>query len=224
MKQFLIAAFLLFSITLFGQQPGAYYSLKSNFSIGAEYESLRFNGGNVLYSPGGGIGLEFEYGYYLANNFGFGIKAGYQQMISYHYFNQVGSFTTKTSAFFNRKTIAPFAEVLLYHNPEKIINALRLNGGYSLNFSGDLRRTEDSFELDTYEYDNPGGFFANLTASVDVGSLFSSDPEKGASNLILGLGYHNVKFTKTNIEETGNNLTDFNGTGIEFILGFRKKI
>lgn len=224
MKQFSLPVFLLFSITLFGQQPGSFYSLKSNFSVGFEYQSLRFNGSDVLYSPGGGIGLEFEYGYYLANNFGFGLKAGYQQMISYHYFNQVGSFKTKTSAFFNRKTIAPFAEVLLYHNPEKTINALRLNGGYSLNFSGDLRRTENNLGLESYEYDNPDGFFANLTASVDVGSLFSKDPEKGASNLILGLGYHNVSFTKTNIEETGANLNDFNGTGIEFILGFRKKI
>lgn len=224
MKQVLYPIFLLFSTALFAQQPGAFYAVKTNISVGADYQSLRFNGNSVFYSPGGGIGAEFEYGYYLTNRFGLGIKGGYQQMISYHYINQVGVFSTKTSAFFNRKTLAPFGEFLIFNKPGEWFNALRINGGYSLNFSGTLRRIENDTRLQDFEYDDPAGLFLNLTASVNLGKLLSTDAKLLNSNLLFGLGWHKMEYRKTNTESTGQDLERLNGTGIELILGFRKRI
>ena len=54
-----------------------------NLGIGASYESLDYNGAQVMYSPGGGMGLEAGLGYELLKNLDGYLTAGFQNSISW---------------------------------------------------------------------------------------------------------------------------------------------
>ena len=67
-----------------------------------DYQSLNFNGADILYSPGGGMGLEGGIQLKITKNFYTSISVGYQRHLAFQSENVYGV-SNKTSFNFNRK-------------------------------------------------------------------------------------------------------------------------
>lgn len=175
-KQQLLNAlfFAILCISSSNAQKRLELSLRTNLGIGAKYETLQFDNadsyGELIYSPGGGIGLELGVGYLLKDHLLTYGAVGYQQNIALQYHSSNYGGTDKTSFFFN-KTSLQVGTNYRFKFREKGKFGMLLGGGGSFNLPGKMSITELNFHYGDVTFKPALGLHAETGVFIELKKL-----------------------------------------------------
>ncbi|WP_224995625.1 outer membrane beta-barrel protein [Cesiribacter sp. SM1] len=188
-----------------------------NVGFGAQYESLDYSGDQVVYSPGGGMGLEAGLGYELIKRLDAYATLGFQKNLALQY-ESVNGTSNKTSASFGRGYFTAGLNKL-FKTSDGVLNGIILGAGLNYNFPGKLKLTENSHDMGEWTYTNALGYQVEAKLRLKFTDTFSMDP---------GFRYRNIYFE---YEPTANsawpapaNMNRLNATGVDLSLTLVKRI
>ncbi|WP_165784609.1 hypothetical protein [Solitalea longa] len=186
---------------------------KINIGIGANYNSIDYDGGDVFYSPGGGMGIELGLGYHATENLVPYLTLGYQQNIAIQYISSNGE-SLESSVFFNRTSF--FAGANYDYMPWKsALKGIRFGGGINYNFPGKMKITENNSTYSDLSYDSSLGYNADVAFIVAIKSI----------KLLPGIRYRNMSFSASNSADRyllPSHLKTLNGSGVDLTISFVK--
>lgn len=157
---------------------------------------------DVVYSLGGGAGVQLEYGYYVKDRLSLALNLTYQQVFA-GYYNNVNGDVDQNYVSFNRKSIVAKVGYSLRKNTESIFEEFVVGGGVSYNIPGTYCRVTNVGEYEE-EYDNTVGYLVNADF------IFNLSRSRHLK-LISGVAYRNIEYSPT-----------ANGSGVDFTFGLRK--
>lgn len=177
-----------------------------NLGIGARYGSLDYQGSSVLFSPGGGSGLEAGLHYGFLENTTAVATAGFQYGIAYQYQNTNG-LENKTSFSFGRGFLSLGVNQLIpLSDRDRGFRGMIVGAGTTYWIPGSLSLTENNTDLGTVSYSNIMGYYAEVKVCLALGDYFSLQPGIRYRNVTFkasdyskgGLGSLNPEFARTN--------------------------
>ncbi len=217
-----LVVILSFIVSLsFSQESHPSYIQANVFgSVGSEsyfleYEPINTTVQGVYYSPGGGFGLQAEYGYAILKYVTVGFNVSYRQMFVFQGEANSETGSNKTSASMSYLSVNPKVDFILYNKPEKTFTRVLVGVGPTYNLSGDLKRTENDQKYQPIEYDNIWGFEMHLAAEI---AAFSNKQTR----FFVGLMYHNEELYSSQLSDTEEELMQVSGNGTSFVVGVRK--
>ena len=219
MPKQLLSLFIFLATIQFGvSQP--YLVARGNLSIGAEYETLDYSGGDILYSPAGGMGFEVGLQSRLAKNLFLQSTLGYQLNLALQAesFNGV---TNRSSFSFNRKFInVGLLTRFLIPEDIAVFEGFTLGSGVHFSFPGKLTRIENEEQLGSSRYKSNIGYYIDLGVRLRMSENVLLEP---------GIRYRRVQhdgksFTEGPIETLPVALQNLNCNGVELGLTLIKTI
>ncbi|AHM63325.1 hypothetical protein D770_25400 [Flammeovirgaceae bacterium 311] len=188
-----------------------------NLGIGAQYDWLDYNGNQVAYSPGGGMGLEAGLGYELLKNLDAYATLGFQKNLALQY-ESMNGVSNKTSASFGRGYFtAGFNK--LFKTSDGVFNGIILGAGLNYNLPGKLKLTENNQSMGEWAYGNALGYQVEAKFKLKFTESFSLDP---------GLRYRNIRFEN---EQSANSawptlpyMNRLNATGVDLSVALVKRL
>ena len=214
----LLLSFLCF-IAEAGYSQDLKLLLRLNRSFGFNYEQLNYYGGNaILYSPGGGGGIEIGLARKLGPNTDIYGSLAYQQNLALQYTNINGQ-SQKSSFLFNRKT----ASLGLNHSfilSERWLRGFVLGGGLSYNFPGKLKIIEEDIEYGAIGYSSNPGYHADVKLIFELTEGLRLNP---------GLRYRNTLFFANSYEKgpisaLPEKFRDLQASGVELSVTLLKEL
>ena len=188
-----------------------------NLSIGTEYKELDYAGGTLLYSTGGGIGLEAGLKLNLAKKFFIQTGLAYQL----HLALQSESFNgiSNTSRFnFNRKSIN-LGTYRGFSLNDKLAHEFILGVGANLNIPGKLTRIENDESLGSIEYDPSFGLYAEVGFKIPISNITLMPNFRYRI-----LGFSARRFSDGHITQLPDYLRETNSNGFELGLTITPKM
>lgn len=211
---FLISIFM--SIYSYGQK--VQLAGRVNNGLGFDYRYVDYYGGQVGFSPGGGIGVELGANTEIFKNLHLLTTIGYQLNLGLQYENINGT-STKSSLKFDRKFIS-IGMVKVFELENTFLSGITVGAGANLNFPGKFKRTENNQKLGSISFDPSLGYYAELGFQIGlIESIY----------LYPNLRYRNLNFKANSYSEGSlNNLPvrmqTLNANGIEFGLTIVKRL
>ena len=189
-----------------------------NLGIGASYESLDYNGAQVLYSPGGGMGLEAGLGYELLKNLDGYLTAGFQKNLALQY-QSMNGVSNKTSASFGRGYFTAGLNKLV-ETSDGVLNGFIFGAGLNYNFPGKLKLTQNNEYLGEWSYNNALGYQLEAKLRLKFTDSFSLDP---------GLRYRNIRYEfspekTTTSKPVPANMNRLNANGVDVSVTLVKRL
>ncbi|VXD11164.1 outer membrane beta-barrel protein [Marinoscillum sp. 108] len=191
---------------------------RGNLSIGAEYQSIDYNGGDLFYSPGGGIGVELGLQLDIVKGFAIQSTLGYQLHLALQA-ESVNGVSNKSSFNFNRKFIS-LGVLKNFKLTDKTVNSLQVGTGASINFPGTLKRTENDNELGESSYHSNFGLYFELALRLKLSDKVYLDP----AIRYRRLNFSAESYSNGPITDLPDYLQDLNSNGIELGITFVKKL
>ena len=187
-----------------------------NLGIGAQYETLDYNGASVLYSPGGGMGLEAGLAYEVVKNLDTYVTVGFQKNLALQY-ESMNGVSNKTSFSFGRTFVSGGINKL-FQLSEGTFNGIILGGGINYNMPGKLKIIENNENRGIATYNSALGFHIDAKLKLKFNDNFSLEP---------GLRYRNINFESSNTL-SGNSsfpegLRQVNATGVDLSVSIAKR-
>ncbi|MFK7953187.1 MAG: hypothetical protein AB8B73_10095 [Ekhidna sp.] len=216
MKFYFILLSLIISIGSYSQEVSPFGRL--NISIGSEYGSLDYQGNDILYSTGGGIG--FEGG--LESILGYGltpyISLGYQLNAAFQVENFNG--VKNKSSFTFGRLFATAGLNKLFDVGGEVITHVIFGSGINYSIPTSTSRTENNIELGSTSYDPALGFHIDFKLRINVFDKTYLD---------TGIRYRHLNFSGTEYTDSNQSslpveLDDPNASGVELSITFGKKI
>lgn len=209
MKKTILALIVCLSFSTFSQAQRLNFLLRGNLSVGLDYQTLDYDGSSIIYSPGGGIGLEPGVELQLAKNTYAYATAGYQFNLSARV-ERSSYYSNKTSFSFNRKFFTVGANQLIPLS-DGILNGLMLGGGGNFSIPGKLTRFENDYDLGSVTYKSGIGFHVDAKLRLKFSDNISMD---------AGLRYRNLELKYDTYDSGGSYilpdyLQTLNASGIE---------
>ena len=204
---------LLFLIsTSMGYAQNLDFIIRTNLGIGAEYETLDYNTGDLYYSPGGGMGAEVGLQVEVAENFSLQSTIGYQLNLAL-LAESTNGVSNKSSFLFNRKFISfgAFSKIPFSNN---LVNSLLVGGGIHYNMPGRMERIENDIDLGISRYNTGIGYYVDLSLRLKVSKRVFLDPGIRYRRLSLDA----KSYSEGDISDLPIYLQTLNTNGIE--LGF----
>ncbi|MFN6946222.1 MAG: outer membrane beta-barrel protein [Cytophagaceae bacterium] len=207
--------------------------LRHNIGIGLVYNTLKFSNpqgsGEMIYSPGGGMGIEVGLGFSLNKNIEVYGTMGYHQNLALNSHTS-NMRTDRTSFSFNRKTFL-FGANYQFRFTEGGRTGLKFGGGGSYNIPGTMSITELNVPRGNFRYGSEFGFH------FETG--FFHEFKKFA--MVYSARYRHLNFDFTGYRQVnnfssslyfltpGNSLSSFryrslNASGIDISITFRIKL
>lgn len=210
MKKLFFAGLLL---CLAGQVSAQKLSFmgRVNLGIGVEYSQLDYNGTKIMYSPGGGFGLEAALCYSLITNLDAYAGLGFQQNLAYQY-ESMNGVSNKTSFTFTRGYFTAGVNKL-FQLSEGTLHGFIIGAGMSYQFPGTLKITENNEQLVEATYKNALGLHLDAKLRLKFSETFSLDP---------GIRYRNLYLDAASTLQSGSgstipaDLINLNASGLEF--------
>jgi hypothetical protein len=189
-----------------------------NLGIGAQYERLDYNGNQIAYSPGGGMGLEAGLGYELIKNLDAYATLGFQKNLALQY-ESMNGVSNKTSASFGRGYFTAGLNKL-FQTSDGVFNGIILGAGLNYNFPGKLKLTENNQSMGEWAYGNALGYQIEAKFRLKFTDTFSMDP---------GLRYRNIRFeneasTGSTSWSASTSMNRLNATGVDLSVSLLKRI
>jgi hypothetical protein len=208
---------LSFGVGILLKSQSTDFIIRANTSIGAEYSTLDYNGGSKIYSPGGGMGIDFGVQHELKNNLSFYSTLGGQFSFIFNYEN-INGFTNETTYSFHRFFFTLGAQYLIPFSND-FIKGFSLGGGLNGHKPTKLKRTENNFEYEPISYHYALGFHTDAKFRFKIASNYFVEP---------GIRYRNLDFTYKDNSKIEDFLPEafkkLNVNGVEFYLSFFKRV
>lgn len=222
---------LLFILTVSSIKAQVNYELiiRSNLGIGADYTSLEYSNinseGELLYSPGGGIGLELGLACLPFKSIEVYSTLGYQQNLALQYQSSSNGETDKTSFSFSRGSILIGANYI-YKFSEKM--GLKIGGGGSYNIPGKMSVTELNVDYGKFTFDSEFGFHLETGFFYELKN-WKFFPSIRYRNLNFYLKDYNQQINISsrraeNYEQLLSNIKNLNANGVDLSLTIRRKL
>jgi len=191
-----------------------------NISIGMDYKTLNYAGSEMLYSPGGGMGLEAGLQLDLQNGFALQSTIGYQLHLAFQG-ESGGGFSNKSSFNFNRKFLSLGAlKNFKLSDGTGTLNGIHLGAGTHINLPGSLKRIENEFELGTSKYDPSLGFYVEIGLNLKIDEDMFFTP----SIRYRQLSFSAKSFTEGSISNLPDYLQELNANGVELGVTFAMRL
>lgn len=214
----LVTSIVLFASTSLGFGQNVDFIIRGNLGIGAEYETLAYNGAEIYYSPGGGMGAEVGLQIEVAKNFILQSTLGYQLNLAL----QIESFngvSNESSSIFNRKFMS-FGALKKFPLTEYLFNGILIGGGAHYNIPGQLKRIEDNVDLGSSKYKSNIGYYIELAVRLKISETVYLDPGIRYRNLALD----GKSYSEGTINDLPESLQKLNANGVELGLVLVKNI
>lgn len=191
---------------------------RTNLSIGLDYRVLDYFGEDLLYSPGGGMGLELGLQVDMGEGFALQSTLGYQLNLAF----QIESFdgvTNKSSSSFNRKFVS-LGALKGFNLNGTTIKSLQFGSGINFNWPGALSRIENDVELGKSTYSTGIGLYFEAGLRLQILDNTYLDP----AIRYRKLSFTAKSFTQGAVSELPDYLQKLNANGIELGVTFVRKI
>ena len=218
-KVSILLAIITLSFNSYSQLGSSYMQFNAFNGFGFESQTISFytpggSSSEISYNPGGGFGLQVEFGHYLGRRVSIGLNISNAQVLGLQY-QKVNDVSNKSSFSFSRTTFSPKIDVDVYQNKRSKLENISIGVAMSYAKPGALKRLENMQRLQTIYYKSDLGFTFNTFATID---FFKNKKLKS----VIGFSGRLLDFeaNKTLIEET--ELQKVSGSGIDIIVGLRK--
>ncbi|GEM_PF-4584364 len=191
---------------------------RGNLSIGLQYNDLDYNGGELFYSPGGGMGLEGGLRLDIGEGFAIQSTLGYQLHLALQT-ESINGISNKSSFNFNRKFVS-FGMLKKFKLGHGIVGGFQLGAGTSLNLPGTLKRIENDNELGESNYNSNVGFYFEAGLRLRILDNVYLDP----AIRYRQLSFVAKSFSDGAISDLPEHLQQLNANGIELGLTIVKNI
>ncbi|SEL23609.1 hypothetical protein SAMN04487910_2115 [Aquimarina amphilecti] len=189
-----------------------------NGSIGFNYETIDYSGGNLAYSPGGGMGFEVgaEYSFFKGLS-GYG-TLGYQYNLAFQL--QSGTEGSNKSSVTFSRTFFTFGINKFFKLSDNTLQGIVIGVGGNYNIPGKLKITENDFSADPIEYESNIGFHIDAKLRLKLSNALFLEP---------GIRYRQLEldaesFGSNTIAALPSHLRVLNTSGIEIAVSIVKKM
>ncbi|MEM6644542.1 MAG: hypothetical protein AAF616_16300 [Bacteroidota bacterium] len=217
-KKILIATLITLTWINFTSAQNISFIARTNLSIGTEYQNIDYNGGNLLYSPGGGIGIELGLQVPLVKGFAIQSTLGYQQNLALQA-ESVNGVSNRSSVSFNRKLIS-LGLSKGFKLSDGTIKSLQLGVGSNLNFPGTLKRIENDERLGESNYNSNIGLYFEIALRIAISEGMYLDPAIRYRQLDFSVD----SFSDGPTTDLPGYLQALNANGIELGVTFVKEL
>ncbi|TRX61424.1 outer membrane beta-barrel protein [Fulvivirga sp. M361] len=209
MKKIILSVILSISTLYAALSQSMSVMVRTNISIGMDYQSLDFNGNELFYSPGGGIGIEGGLQLEMIERLYAYISVGYQLNLALQAENVNGS-SNKTSFNFNRKLITLGAAKIIKLS-ENTVQGLILGAGMNYSIPGKIRIEENDADFGEISYESGFGFHLETGLRLRLSEGLYLDPSIRYRSLDLsGKSYNRGSF-----ESLPDYLQELDASGLE---------
>lgn len=190
---------------------------KLNVGIGMDYRTLDFLGSEVIYSSGGGMGIEVGL-IFPFNKLEAYTMLGYQQNLAMQYESSTYGGTHETSFTFNRKSVIGGANYKLFFS-ERRFRGFKIGGGFNFNFPGTYSITENNDRFGDIKYQQTLGYHVNVDLVIELNEI----------SLVPGLRYRHIEYPVKSYEEGAaadlpKDLRNLNASGIDISISIIKHL
>lgn len=203
---------------------------RGNLSIGwGNYEELNYQvlGSSdeitLLYSAGGGMGLEVGPSFLLANGFAIQTTVGFQINMAFQkqtYASGSGSSSNASSALFSRTFISTGVTKQISLSGSKVVKGIQLGSGIAYNMPGGLTRVENDENLGTSKYKSNVALYFETGLKLQVSPMVCLTPNLRYRSLRFDV----KSFSEGETSELPASLQDLNANGLELGLTVSKRI
>ena len=212
MKRIILFAFIALIISTTTQAQDFSLFTRGNLSIGSKYMELDYGGNTLLYSGGGGMGLEIGTQISLVKDLRATFSIGYQLNLAFMG-ETVNGVTNSSSAVFGRSFLG-LGLINGFGLSHRTITHLLIGTGVQYNTPSKLSLTENEVDLGSTSYNSTISFYFEGGISLKLSDNLTLDPT---------IRYRSLTFEAEENQFNSPNLTDadfvnYNASGVEFAL------
>ena len=212
MKKIILLAFITLMISTSTQAQNLSLFTRGNLSIGSQYHDLDYFGNTLLFSGGGGMGLEIGAQIDIVQKLKANISLGYQLNLAFTG-ESVNDVTTTSSAIFGRSFIG-LGLINEFELSHRTITHLLLGVGFQYNSPSRLRITENNVDLGSTSYQPALGTYIEGGFSLKLSDNLTLDPTIRYRSLSFEIEDYN--FTAQHLMNA--DFLNYNANGVELAL------
>ena len=217
MKKIIFLAFITLAFNVGVQAQDVSLFTRGNLSIGSKYHELDYAGNTLLYSGGGGMGVEIGTHIGLVKDLKASFSVGYQLNLVFAG-ETINGVTNSSSAVFGRSFVG-LGLINGFNLSHRTITHLLIGTGIQFNNPSQLSLTENEVDLGSISYSSAISFYFEAGISLKLSDNLSLDPT---------IRYRSLSFEIEDDQFNSPNLTDaefvnYNANGVEFALTLVRK-